>query len=367
MGRRRTADRSSSVLSRSPGADHHPRPGARRRGDPDDPDRPLLRETVDDALPQPGHPSHRRRGPRPDRGRRSPAPTVSPRCWTSPTSSCSTSAAPMRSSPSCLLTEAGPRSLRRAARPARGPARGDRARADAPPARRRRAFRTATAAPGSSAGSPADARAAFACICERGPLRADERGRGARLGREPRGARRWTPWPSTAWSGRDGDLHYPAARSHERAAGSDSRRWRSTAPRTAGPTGRRWRPARPEQHLHQPGRLRRRGAVHPVRQQPRPRSRSPGSTPCWKAPRTAIFVASGMGATALAHLAVLRPGDHLISSAWIYGGTQPLLRRGAGPPRHRGDLRRSGPAAALAQVGAEGHPRDLRRDARPIR
>ncbi len=36
----------------------------------------------------------------------------------------------------------------------------------------------------------------------------------------------------------------------------------------------------------------------------------------------AIFVASGMGATALAHLAVLRPGDHLISSAWIYGGTR---------------------------------------------
>jgi cystathionine beta-lyase/cystathionine gamma-synthase len=31
----------------------------------------------------------------------------------------------------------------------------------------------------------------------------------------------------------------------------------------------------------------------------------------------AIFVASGMGATALAHLAVLRPGDHLVSSAWI--------------------------------------------------
>jgi cystathionine beta-lyase/cystathionine gamma-synthase len=38
-----------------------------------------------------------------------------------------------------------------------------------------------------------------------------------------------------------------------------------------------------------------------------------------------IFVASGMGATALAHLAVLRPGDHLISSAWIYGGTQRLF------------------------------------------
>jgi cystathionine beta-lyase/cystathionine gamma-synthase len=39
----------------------------------------------------------------------------------------------------------------------------------------------------------------------------------------------------------------------------------------------------------------------------------------------ALFVASGMGATALAHLAVLRPGDHLIASAWIYGGTRKLF------------------------------------------
>ena len=39
----------------------------------------------------------------------------------------------------------------------------------------------------------------------------------------------------------------------------------------------------------------------------------------------AIFLASGMGATALAHLAVLRPGDHLISSEWIYGGTRRLF------------------------------------------
>jgi cystathionine beta-lyase/cystathionine gamma-synthase len=39
----------------------------------------------------------------------------------------------------------------------------------------------------------------------------------------------------------------------------------------------------------------------------------------------AIFVASGMGATALAQLAMLRPGDHLISSSWIYGGTQHLF------------------------------------------
>ncbi len=38
-----------------------------------------------------------------------------------------------------------------------------------------------------------------------------------------------------------------------------------------------------------------------------------------------IVVASGMGATALAHLAVLRPGDHLLASGWIYGGTRRLF------------------------------------------
>lgn len=39
----------------------------------------------------------------------------------------------------------------------------------------------------------------------------------------------------------------------------------------------------------------------------------------------AVFVASGMAATALAHLAVLRSGDHLVASRWIYGGTQRLF------------------------------------------
>jgi cystathionine beta-lyase/cystathionine gamma-synthase len=39
----------------------------------------------------------------------------------------------------------------------------------------------------------------------------------------------------------------------------------------------------------------------------------------------AVPVASGMGATALAHLAILRPGDHLLASRWIYGGTQRLF------------------------------------------
>ena len=40
---------------------------------------------------------------------------------------------------------------------------------------------------------------------------------------------------------------------------------------------------------------------------------------------SALFLGSGMGATALAHMAVLRPGDHLVSSAWIYGGTRRLF------------------------------------------
>jgi cystathionine beta-lyase/cystathionine gamma-synthase len=39
----------------------------------------------------------------------------------------------------------------------------------------------------------------------------------------------------------------------------------------------------------------------------------------------AIFLGSGMAATALAHLAILAPGDHLVSSDWIYGGTRRLF------------------------------------------
>ena len=40
---------------------------------------------------------------------------------------------------------------------------------------------------------------------------------------------------------------------------------------------------------------------------------------------SALVLASGVGATACAMLALLRPGDHLISSAWIYGGTRQLF------------------------------------------
>jgi cystathionine beta-lyase/cystathionine gamma-synthase len=39
----------------------------------------------------------------------------------------------------------------------------------------------------------------------------------------------------------------------------------------------------------------------------------------------ACFLASGQGATVCALMALLRPGDHVVTSAWIYGGTQRFL------------------------------------------
>lgn len=40
-----------------------------------------------------------------------------------------------------------------------------------------------------------------------------------------------------------------------------------------------------------------------------------------------LVLSSGMGATACAMLALLRGGDHLVSSSWIYGGTRNLFTR----------------------------------------
>lgn len=41
----------------------------------------------------------------------------------------------------------------------------------------------------------------------------------------------------------------------------------------------------------------------------------------------AILLSSGMAATACALLALLRPGDHLLASSWIYGGTRQLFEQ----------------------------------------
>lgn len=40
-----------------------------------------------------------------------------------------------------------------------------------------------------------------------------------------------------------------------------------------------------------------------------------------------VLLGSGMGATACALLALLRPGDHILASAWIYGGASALLSK----------------------------------------
>ena len=42
---------------------------------------------------------------------------------------------------------------------------------------------------------------------------------------------------------------------------------------------------------------------------------------------SSILLSSGMGATACALLALLRPGDHLLASAWLYGGATALLTK----------------------------------------
>jgi cystathionine beta-lyase/cystathionine gamma-synthase len=45
----------------------------------------------------------------------------------------------------------------------------------------------------------------------------------------------------------------------------------------------------------------------------------------------ALVLASGMGATTCAMLALLRPGDHLLASEWIYGGTHRLFMQELAP------------------------------------
>lgn len=44
-----------------------------------------------------------------------------------------------------------------------------------------------------------------------------------------------------------------------------------------------------------------------------------------------LVLASGMGATTCAMLALLRPGDHLLASEWIYGGTHRLFTQELAP------------------------------------
>jgi cystathionine beta-lyase/cystathionine gamma-synthase len=74
----------------------------------------------------------------------------------------------------------------------------------------------------------------------------------------------------------------------------------------------------------------------------------------------ALVLASGMGATACAMLALLRPGDHLVASAWIYGArarcSAASSRSSASRPRSSTDA-----VAVVAQRAPEEHARRVRR------
>ena len=67
----------------------------------------------------------------------------------------------------------------------------------------------------------------------------------------------------------------------------------------------------------------------------------------------AVVTSSGMGATACAMLALLRPGDHLLASSWIYGGTHHLFTS---------ELRALGIEVSLVDPS---DPRVWRKEARP--
>jgi cystathionine beta-lyase/cystathionine gamma-synthase len=72
----------------------------------------------------------------------------------------------------------------------------------------------------------------------------------------------------------------------------------------------------------------------------------------------ALVTASGTGATALALLALLRPGDHLLASAWIYGGVHKLLTQ---------ELDRVGIAVTLVDpMESRGWRKRLRKETRAI-
>jgi len=67
----------------------------------------------------------------------------------------------------------------------------------------------------------------------------------------------------------------------------------------------------------------------------------------------AVVTSSGMGATASAMMALLRPGDHLLASSWIYGGTHHFFMS---------ELRTLGIEVTLVDPS---DPRVWRKDARP--
>ena len=72
----------------------------------------------------------------------------------------------------------------------------------------------------------------------------------------------------------------------------------------------------------------------------------------------ALVLGSGMGAIACGMLALLRPGDHLLASQWIYGGARRLFAE---------EFPRLGIAVTLVDpTGSRGWRRELRRETRAM-
>ena len=82
----------------------------------------------------------------------------------------------------------------------------------------------------------------------------------------------------------------------------------------------------------------------------------------------ALVLASGMAATACTMLALLRPGDHLVASTWLYGGTRRFFEQELPAMGIDGHVRRSDRDARLAPRDAAHDPRacsSSRRSTRP--
>ena len=77
----------------------------------------------------------------------------------------------------------------------------------------------------------------------------------------------------------------------------------------------------------------------------------------------AVLLGSGMGATACALLALLRPGDHLLASSWIYGGATALLTKEFASLGIDVSLVDPLDTRVWRQADAQGDARDLPRDA----
>ena len=181
--------------------------------------------------------------------------------------------------------------------------------------------------PSAGPGRPPTSSDVFERLHAHGAARRRDAGR-QRLGWDAsaRAGRARRAGSGSGWSAPDGLTFAPLPHRMNTPLGlstiADPRRARTAAP-TGRPVGP---PADAEQHLHQPGRLRRGGALHPLRQQPEPGRR-------WRRKYALLEGRRGGDVPVERHGA--RPrwrtsrcsarATTCVSSEWIYGGTKRLF------------------------------------------